>query len=278
MYEPWIGREIIRTDTLAIETMQRYEALMDRDPLSVKHDDALEPCLHWLYFTPIDQQYTIDQNGYVKKGDFIPPVPLQRRMWAGGKITFHEVLMLGEMTENTSTIKSVDEKEGSSGKLFFVTINNQLQQNDDVAIDDDQHIVFMEGTRKNQHLVRTKKLDINPDWERKYQTDSVILFRFSALTYNGHRIHYDEPYAREVEGYPTLLVQGPFLLILLVETFAKHHPERSITEIVYRAVGPMYKGENITLSGQDTDLHSTSCRAYGPEGNMAMQADIKWFL
>lgn len=276
MYESWIGREIIRTDCLAIETMQRYEALMDRDPLSVKSDDVLEPCLHWLYFTPVDQQYTLDVNGHVKKGDFIPPVPLPGRMWAGGKIVFDEVLMLGEITEKVSTIKSIEEKKGSSGSLFFITVNNQFQQNDDVAIDEDQHIVYMEISSQNRPLVRTNKLDITPEWKQYYQTDSIKLFRFSALTYNGHRIHYDEPYAREVEGYPTLVVHGPFLMILLMECFAKQHPGRTVTEVEYRAVGPMYNGEIITLSGQDNGLNITACRACGPEGNIAMTAEIKW--
>ncbi|MEX2396670.1 MAG: MaoC family dehydratase N-terminal domain-containing protein, partial [Balneolales bacterium] len=275
-YESWIGKEEIRTDCLAIETIQRYEAFMDRDPLSVKQDDALDPCLHWLYFTPIDQQYTLDSDGHVKKGDFIPPIPSPRRMAAGGKIVFHEVLMLGELTEKTSAIKSIEEKQGSSGKLTFLTVNHKLQQNDDVAIDEDQHIVYMETSYRNQHLTRTKYLDIHPEWRDSYQTDSVKLFRFSALTFNAHRIHYDEPYAQDVEGYPTLVVHGPLIVILLAENFAKHHPERTITEIVYRAVGPMYKGENISLSGQDTALQNTSCRAYGPEGNMAMQAEFKW--
>lgn len=276
MYESWIGREDIRTDCLSIETIQRYEALMDRDPLSVKHDDVLDPCLHWLYFTPIDQQYILDLDGIVKKGEFIPPVPLPKRMWAGGKIIFNEVLMLGELTEKTSTLKSVKEKKGESGKLIFVTINHQLQQNDDLAIEEDQHIVYVEDKHQNNHLSRTKDLDIIPDWQNSYKTDSVILFRYSALTYNGHRIHYDEPYARKVAGYPTLVVHGSLLLILLVESFRKHHPERTITEIDYRATGPVYKGESIKLSGQDTELHHTSCRACGPEGKIGMQAEIKW--
>ncbi|MEX0929408.1 MAG: MaoC family dehydratase N-terminal domain-containing protein [Balneolales bacterium] len=276
MYEPWIGKEMIRTDGLAIETVQRYEALMDRDPFAVKHDDALDPGLHWLFFTPIDQQYTLDRNGHVKKGDFFPPVPLPKRMLAGGKIRFDEVVMLGEITERTSVIKSVEEKQGGTGELCFVTVNHQLQQNDEVAIDEDQLIVYTGNGEHGRLPVRTEALDIAPEWKHGYTTDSVILFRFSALTYNAHRIHYDEPYAREAEGYPSLVVQGPFLMLLLLEKFAKEHPWRTITEAGYRAVGPMYNGETITLAGQDTGINTTSCRACGPDGKIAMKAEISW--
>ncbi|MEX2632941.1 MAG: MaoC family dehydratase N-terminal domain-containing protein [Balneolales bacterium] len=276
MYEPWIGNEEIRTDCLAIETIQRYEALMDRDPLSVKHDDALAPGMHWLFFTPIDQQYTINDDGIAKKGDFLPPVPLPKRMWGGGKIRYNEVLMLGEVTEKISTIKSVEEKQGRSGNLCFVTVNHQYQQNDEVAIEEDQLIVYREFTNKIQPPFRTKALDIKPEWQKEYKTDSVILFRFSALTFNGHRIHYDDSYAREVEGYPALVVHGPLILILLLESFASEHPERMITEAEYRAIGPVFNQENIILSGLDTADNVTSCRACGPEGNIAMLAEFKW--
>ena len=276
MYEPWIGNEDIRTDCLAIETVQRFEALMNRDPFAVKHDDVLNPGLHWLYFTPIDLQFTVDKDGNAKKGDFLPPVPLSKRMWAGGSMRFHEVLMLGEITEKISTVTAIQEKQGKNGKLTFVTVNHKYQQNDNVAIDEDQQIVYLESLASTSYPVRTKSLDIDPDWKHAYTTDSVILFRFSALTYNGHRIHYDETYARHIEGYPGLVVHGPLLLILLLESFARVHPERSITKAEYRAVGPMYNEEPISLAGEEKGNNLTSCRAYGPEGNIAMQAEVKW--
>ncbi len=276
-YHEWIGKKETRSDSMAVEQLQRFEALMSRNPHSATKNTPLPACSHWCYFTPTEPQTNIAVDGHALKGGFLPPVELPRRMWAGGHIQFKKPLFAGIPAAKMSTIADIKEKTGSTGKLCFVTVHHQVSSDGGLNIDEEQHIVYREESEKGAYPFRTRPLDIDPDWEKTTKPDAVQLFRFSALTFNSHRIHYDLDYVQNAEGYPNLVVHGPYLLVLLLDAFKhKDDEDRVIKEVTYRAVGPVYLGEQITISGKSVNNHTSELRITGPEGNLAMTATVNW--
>jgi len=273
-YDEWVGKTIESNDSMAPEQLQRFAALMDQNPDSVSSGSELPPCAHWCFFTPVDRQSNIAADGHAMKGDFLPPVELPKRMWAGGKITFKKPLLAGTPAKKISTVESINNKEGRTGKLCFVTVRHQVSARGAVAVDEEQQIVYRKESENDAYPTRTQPLDINPDWEISTTPDSVQLFRFSALTFNSHRIHYDQDYVRKTEGYPGLVVHGPYLLVLLLDAL-RSRDESVIEDVEYRAVGPVYLGEEITIHGKAVDNQRTELRVTGPDGKLAMKATVK---
>lgn len=275
-YDEWIGKSKDQSDSMAPEQLQRFEALMDRDPGAVRAGSTLPPCSHWIYFTPMDKQSDIAEDGHPKKGDFLPPVELSKRMWAGGNIQFKKQLKAGMPADKKSTIVKIDEKEGASGKLCFVTVRHQISASGSLAIDEEQQIVYREAAEEGAHPIRTKPMDIDSDWKKTRKLDAVQLFRFSALTYNGHKIHYNHPYTTKNNGYPNLLVHTPFLLALMMNEYKTKSDGKVIERIDYSAVGPIFLGEEITITSKDVDNFKAEMRVLGPDNKIAMTASIKW--
>ena len=275
-YDEWIGKSKDRNDSMAPEQLQRFEAMLDRNPNDVQAGTVLPPCAHWIYFTPVDPHSEITEDGNAKKGDFLPPVELPTRMWAGGKIQFKKQLRAGMPADKKSTIIKIDEKEGSSGKLCFVTIRHQINVSGSAVIDEEQQIVYREASEQGVHPIRTMPMDIDYDWKKRKLIDSVMMFRFSALTFNSHKIHYDYKYATEQEGYPNLVVQAPLLLVLMMNEFKSKTDGKVIEEIEYKAAGPVFLGEEVTITSKDVDNTRVEMRALGPDNKIAMQATVKW--
>lgn len=197
-------------------------------------------------------------------------------MWGGGSIQFKKPLKVGGQAEKTSTIVKIDEKEGRNGPLTVVTVRHQISTAGSIVVDEEQDIIFHDSGEKGAHPIRTKAMDIDYDWKKKRKITPVELFRFSALTYNAHRIHYDHPFAKDVEGYPNLLVHSPYLLILMMSLFKSNSDGKVIEEIDYKSVGPVYLGEEITITSKDTDNFKAEMRVLGPDNKIAMKATIKW--
>lgn len=275
-YDNWIGKSKNLSDTIAPEPLRRFEALLDRDPGSVNNGTILPPCAHWIYFNPAVPQAVLAADGHPQKGDFLPPVELPSRMWAGGIIRFKKPLKTGQPADKKTTITAIDEKEGGSGKLCFITLRHQISTAGALAIDEDQEIVFREASEKGAHPIRTQPVDVDFDWKKSVQLNSAHLFRFSALTFNSHKIHYDHPYATQTEGYPNLVVHAPLLLVLMMNFFKTKTDGKVIEEIAYRAAGPMFLHEEITITSKDTDNNKVEMRALGPDQNIALKASINW--
>jgi 3-methylfumaryl-CoA hydratase len=275
-YDEWIGKSKDRNDSMAPEQLQRFEAMLDRNPNDVQAGTVLPPCAHWIYFTPVDPHSEITEDGNAKKGEFLPPVQLPTRMWAGGKIQFKKQLRAGMPADKKSTIIKIDEKEGSNGKLCFVTIRHQINVSGSAAIDEEQQIVYREASEQGVHPIRTMPMDVDYDWKKQKLIDSVLMFRFSALTFNSHKIHYDYKYTTEQEGYPNLVVQAPLLLVLMMNEFKSKTDGKVIEEIEYKATGPVFLGEEITITSKDVDNTRVEMRALGPDNKIAMQASVKW--
>jgi 3-methylfumaryl-CoA hydratase len=236
----WIGRTETVSNTLSPATLDGLAALLDHGTPPWTHGEV-PPLGHWLYFLPHARQSEIDTDGHAKRGGFLPPVPLPRRMWAGGRLDFHAPLPTGAEARRVSTIADVRHKRGATGNLVFVTIRHAVSVGDVLAVTEEQDLVYREDNR-NAAKPRLPDPPTEPavaDAVRTVVPDAVQLFRFSALTFNAHRIHYDREYARGVEGYDGLVVHGPYLATLLLDHFRRTVPGRRVTRFSFRALAPV---------------------------------------
>ncbi len=264
--QAWLGKERVEDDVLSPGQAQGLAATLDRDPAELTVEKKLPAGWHWIYFNSVAPRSTLAPDGHQERGSFLPPVALPRRMWAGGRLQFPGVLRIGEEVRRVSTIQSIQHKEGRSGPLVFVTVRHQISNQDGVALDEEQNLVFLterrvgdgqRGSGAGPAQPATPPTD-EPDWTESFVADEVALFRFSALTLNSHRIHYDQGYATGVEGYPGLVVHGPLLALLVLDAGIRHSAldgsvRRSPKEFRYRALGPLFCNEEFHLSGARAD-------------------------
>jgi 3-methylfumaryl-CoA hydratase len=238
----WIGRSETVTDTVAPTPYAALSAMLDRDPQRPPVGTLLPALWHWLYFLPLHRQSEIGPDGHAKRGGFLPPVPLPRRMWAGSQFQFHSPLRVGDALMRTSTIHDITEKSGRTGPLVFVKVRHEIQRDGeaDVALTEFHDIVYREAPSAEQPATAPTTAPAISPWERKWVPDDVLLFRYSALTFNGHRIHYDRRYVTEVEGYPGLIVHGPMLATLLLDLLRHEKPDAAIARYEFKAVRPVF--------------------------------------
>ncbi|MCC5857166.1 MAG: MaoC family dehydratase N-terminal domain-containing protein [Ectothiorhodospiraceae bacterium] len=245
--QDWIGRTRELHDTLTPVPAKAMAATLDLMPLEKR--GALPPLWHWLYFLPTAPTAELGDDGHPAKGGFLPPVPLPRRMWAGTRARFHQPLHLEDPVRCTSRIADVVSKEGRSGALVIVTVVHEIHGPQGLAITEEQDLVYREEPRPGAKPVPPVPAPAEPQWSHGTSAGPVLLFRYSALTFNGHRIHYDHPYATEVEGYPGLVVHGPLVLTLLVETLRQEHPDARIQGLSMRALRPLFHNRPFRLQG-----------------------------
>ncbi|MBI4540197.1 MAG: MaoC family dehydratase N-terminal domain-containing protein [Gemmatimonadetes bacterium] len=250
-------------------------ALLDREPGAIAEGSPLPECWHWLYFKPLVRQSQIGEDGHPLRGGFLPPVTLPRRMWAGGRLRFHRPLVVGERATKRSRILSVTEKEGRSGKLVFVTVGHLVEGPAGPAVEDEQDIVYRDATRTGEPVAQGEPAQAEALWSETVLPNEVALFRYSALMFNGHRIHYDHAYVTQVEGYPGLVVHGPLTATLMLEA-ATRHEKRVALLYRYRGLAPLFSGELITLAGRTNGDGGTEVWAAGPAGRVAMRGTVEW--
>ena len=238
----WIGRSETVTDTVAPTPYAALSAMLDRDPQRPPVGTLLPALWHWLYFLPLHRQSEIGPDGHANRGGFLPPVPLPRRMWAGSQFQFHSPLRVGDALMRTSTIHDVTEKSGRTGPLVFVKVRHEIRRDGEanVALTEFHDIVYREAPSAEQPATAPTTAPAISPWERKWVPDDVLLFRYSALTFNGHRIHYDRRYVTEVEGYPGLIVHGPMLATLLLDLLRHEKPDAAIARYEFKAVRPVF--------------------------------------
>ena len=216
----WIGRAEERSDLLTPRLAEAFDATLDEPARAYRGGEEAPLGIHWCIGTPAVRASGLGRDGHPKREGFMPPVPLPRRMWASGDVVFHAPLSVGSEVTRSSTIRSIDEKRGRSGTLIFVVIEHRYSQDGEARVTEAQTLVFREDPQPGQ-ASPTPTSPGRPDRVvRTLVPDAVMLFRYSALTFNGHRIHYDEPYAREVEGYDGLVVHGPLQATLLMNAAA----------------------------------------------------------
>ena len=259
-FNDWVGRNETQHDTITPAPLRALAATLDRDD-----GDALVPPLwHWLYFLPMHRHSELGEDGHAKRGGFLPPVPLPRRMWAGGRLQWHAPLKAGDAVTRTSTIASVQHKSGRSGELVFVVVRHEVANQRGLALTEEHDIVYREAPRAGDPQPAPTAAPKDALWQRRIVPDPVLLFRYSALTFNGHRIHYDHPYVTQVEGYPGLVVHGPLIATLLVDLLRRERPDARLAKFSFRAVRPIFdtapffvcgqpEGDTVELWAQDAD-------------------------
>ena len=271
----WVGRSERVSDTATPTPYAALSATFDREAERPVPGTSLPPLWHWLYFLPLYRQSEIGADGHAKRGGFLPPVPLPRRMWAGSQFTFHQALRIGDVLERTSIIADVTEKSGRTGKLVFVKVRHEIRREGEAetALTEFHDIVYREAARSDDVAPAPKAAPAASTWEKKWVPDDVLLFRYSALTFNGHRIHYDRKYVTEVEGYPGLIVHGPMVATLLLDLLRHQMPEAQVLRYEFRAVRPVFDIHPFFVCGEPcADGKTIHLWAKDHEGWLTMDA------
>ena len=271
----WIGRQETVRDTIGATPVKALNATLDHAPIEVGTGTPLPPLWHWLYFLPLHRQSEIGADGHAKRGGFLPPVPLPRRMWAGSQFEFRAPVRVGDAVERTSTIANVTQKEGRTGRLVFVKVRHEVRCNGaaDPAIVEYHDIVYREAKQAGDVEPPPVAAPTGAPWQREIVPDDVLLFRYSALTFNGHRIHYDRKYVTEVEGYPGLIVHGPLIATLLMDQIRRERPGADVATFSFKAVRPTFDLHPFRVQGApQSDGQTIKLWAQDHEGWLTMDA------
>jgi 3-methylfumaryl-CoA hydratase len=274
------GPERTDRDRIHPFPVRALRGLLDRDPAPVADGSLLPRGWHWLYFlTPVRASRT-GPDGHEMRGDFLPAIDLPNRMWASGSLRFLEPIRVGDEVTRISRVRSVEEKTGRTGPLVFVTVEHRVLAGERTAVEEEQVLVYRERTPAAAPPVSGP--GASPPlpaatWSEPFTADAVTLFRFSALTYNGHRIHYDHPYTTGVEGYPGLVVHGPLLALLLLDAAGRWAGEEAAAapgSFRYRARNPLFAGETALLQGVRRG-DALNVWAATPAGRLLMEGEFE---
>jgi 3-methylfumaryl-CoA hydratase len=272
--DDWVGNQEKRSEIIHQQSLNGFAALMDED---VPASATVPPGGHWMYFLPTDKQSRLAHDGHAFKGDFLPPIELPRRMWAGGRLTFHGPLKAGDHAEKASKIKSVTPKEGRTGKLVFVTVEHELKNENGLCITEEHDIVFRAApTNGSGGQTKSQPAPTGGQWDKIIAPDPVLLFRYSALTFNGHRIHYDRDYCIHDEGYPGLIVHGPLLGTLLMRLAVQNMDGRPLKHFSFRNYSPIFDTASFKITGKADTKDQCTVWVSGPEGELAVSATARF--
>jgi len=263
----WVGRTQTGQDELSARLIDCFNATFDHQAAA---DNIAPRGIHWCLSPGIAQQSALGPDGHPARGEFLPPIALPRRMWAGGALTFHDDLRAGDKITRNSRIASVEEKHGRSGPLCFVAVTHEIISPRGLAISERQDIVYRAASSGPSAAVPSPVSSAPPQWRRACRVDTVQLFRYSALTFNGHRIHYDRDYATQTEHYPGLVVHGP-LQATLLQHFAAECAGAAPKQFNFRGLSPLTDGENFTLNARPFDDGIELWSETG-DGGLTMQA------
>ncbi len=266
----WVGRTETRDDLVTAAPLAAMAATLDA--AAPPAGNAVPPLWHWCYFLPVARQSELGPDGHPKRGGFLPPVELPRRMWAGGRLAFARPLMVGERVTRTSRIASVEAKGGRTGPLVFVTVHHDYASEQGHAIHEEHDIVYREMPAASAVPAVPPLAPGNEGYAREIVPDPVLLFRYSALTFNGHRIHYDRDYVTQVEGYPGLVVHGPLIATLLLDLLRRQQPGARVAAFEFRAVSPLFDIDAFRVCGRDEGGGRHALWAANHKGELAMQA------
>jgi 3-methylfumaryl-CoA hydratase len=251
----WQGRSETLADDITAAPVRALSATLDCDdapPVAGTHLPAL---WHWLYFLPHARQSELGEDGHPKRGGFLPPVPLPRRMWAGGRLNWEigNPLQVGDKVQRTSTIASVTHKAGRTGELVFVLVRHEVRNERGLALTEAHDIVYRAAAAPGEKAPPPTPAPKDAAFSRGIAPDDVLLFRYSALTFNGHRIHYDRRYVTQVEGYPGLIVHGPLIATLLVDLLRRNVPGARLARFEFRAVRPTFDTAPFRVHGKPVE-------------------------
>ena len=267
----WIGRERSSTDLITPRLATSLYAVLDIDKLG--ENGAPAPAgIHWCIAPDIVPMSGIGPDGHPSRGGYLPPIPFPRRMWAGGSLTFFDRLRVGDEVTRSSTIKDVELKQGKSGALIFVTVQHDYATTRGLALTERQDIVYrkLETTTSSRQSL-TAPHEVIADYSRPIDANPVLLFRYSAITFNGHRIHYDEPYVTTEEGYPGLIFHGPLQATLLLGLAVELRNGELPDTFTFRSVRPLFSGGRVSINLR-RGPRTTSLWVSDQKGIVAMEA------
>ncbi len=268
-WSAWIGRTMTSQSYLDPMVGQKMQVTLNRTPTLVA-GDLVPPAWHWLYFAELTNTTDLGIDGHTRLGLTLPDFPLPRRMWAGGKITWLNELRFGDDATRVSKILNIEQKSGKSGDLIFLTMQHEISQSQKICIREEQNIVYRAAV-SNSKTTEPEPAPTDSEFANNWKPNEVMLFRYSALTFNSHRIHYDADYAREAEGYPGVIVHGPLLATLLLDLAVSNH--RPVNEFTYRAKSPITLPHSFSTHGK-TNSTSTELWVATDQGSLAMQAQL----
>ncbi|MDE2608768.1 MAG: MaoC family dehydratase N-terminal domain-containing protein [Burkholderiales bacterium] len=278
-YAPWLGRTEHSTDTVSAAPVRALAATLDRDDITARPGDPLPPLWHWLYFLPVAPQRELGEDGHPRRGGFLPPVPLPRRMWAGSRFEFVAPLRVGDAIERTSTILNIEQKTGRSGELVFVCVGHEVCRADgEVLLREEHDIVYRAPSPAGAPKVAPEpKAPPAHAWQRTIAPDAALLFRYSALTFNGHRIHYDRTYATGVEGYPGLVVHGPLQATLMLDLLGRERPGAQLGAFSFQARQPVFDIAPFHVCGDiDASTGEAHLLTYTADGRVALEGSASF--
>ena len=270
-FSAWVGRTEESTEQISLVTVAAMAATLDLEQ-APQAGDPLPPGWQWLFFNPMVRRSALGLDGHPRRGGFLPPIELPRRMWAGSRVRYLADLPVDARAVRRSRILKIENKAGKSGSLTFVTVEHTILCDSTACIMEEQDLVYREASATGAAVAPPRRHEDTPQWTRSVEPDTTLLFRYSALTFNGHRIHYDQHYARSEEGYPDLVVHGPLTATLLQQFALEHGSGRPLARFDFRGVTPLFVGRAFQLEGKSGADGTLSLWARGPDGEMAMSA------
>jgi 3-methylfumaryl-CoA hydratase len=271
----WIGRTTEVSDTVTAQLTKGLRATLFQEIGEPKPGNAAPFTTHWCLGQPVFPMSELGPDGHPTRGGFLPPVPLPRRMWAGGELEFVDALRVGDVATRTSRISDVTMKTGSTGVLCFVSVQHEVTTSRGLAIRERQDIVYRDVSGPAQAAPAKAPPPPVAQHQEKHVSDPVLLFRYSALTFNGHRIHYDRDYVTKVEGYPGLIFHGPLQASFIVELAAKLHGGQPPKKLSYRGVQPLFEGSEFSINANATD-NGMELWIANAEGQPTMKGSANW--
>ena len=276
-WRAWVGRREESRDTIDPLRARAMQAALDDPAPPLDPGDALPPLWHWLYFWTVAPEAELGPDGHPARGGFLPPIDLPRRMWAGSRVAFPRPLPIGAQATRRSEIAEVSLKQGRGGALAFVTVRHQVSTDEGVCIEEEQDIVYRAAAAPGVGPHPGQPAPATSAWRREMPPDPVLLLRYSALTFNGHHIHYDRKFTTEVEGYPGLVVHGPLLATLMADLARRERPGARVARFEFRAQRPIFDTAPFVVGGApEADGAGAEVWVADPDGCYASRGRIEW--
>jgi 3-methylfumaryl-CoA hydratase len=276
--QQWVGSTEQQDDALNLATLQAMAATLNHNPAAINEGYVLPPLWHWIFFHSPARQSSLGTDGHPQHGGFLPPVPLPRRMWAGSRFSFHQALRCGLTATRRSRILTLDAKKGRSGDLVFVSVEHEIYSDAGLMLREEQDIVYRSaasGEAGQETLAAGILAPQDALFHRSVTPDPVLLFRYSALTFNGHRIHYDRDYVTQQEGYPGLVVHGPLLATLLMNLLLESVPGLQVSAFSFKAQRPVFDTAPFQICARASGESTYTLWVQDADGFLCMQANAE---